>query len=175
MTTITTTMDTSNQLPVRTALKEIGFAVLYGGVASGLLDATDGVVAFYLMYGLNPIQVLQFIASGALGSKAFDGGLTTALLGMFYHFVIAFAAAGVFAVAAYWFRVFRDHWIVTGLIFGVLVWAFMNLIVVPNSAAEPPALTLPAVLNGVLGHAVFVGVAISYFTRQLANSSTRVN
>ncbi len=173
--TTTTTMDTSDQLVSGPAFKEVGLAVLYGGIAAGLLDATDGVVAFYLMYGLNPIQVLQFIASGAIGPKAFEGGLTTAGLGMFYHFVIAFAAAGVFAVAAYWFRALRDHWIVTGLFFGAFVWAFMNLLVVPNSAAQPPALTLPAVLNGVIGHAVFVGVAISYFTRHLANSTTRAN
>ncbi len=168
----TTLTSTPNQLVSGTDLKEIGRAVLYGGIASGLLDATDGVIAFYLMYGFNPIQVLQFIASGAIGSKAFEGGLATAGLGMFYHFVIAFAAAGVFAVAAYWFRIFRDHWIVTGLVFGALVWAFMNLYVVPNSAAQPPALTLPAVLNGIIGHALFVGVAISYFTRHLGSRHT---
>lgn len=171
--TTTTTIGASDQLVNGPTLKEVGLAVLYGGIASGLLDATDGVVAFYLMYGMNPIQVLQFIASGAMGSKAFEGGLTTAGLGMFYHFVIAFAAAGAFSVAAVWFRALRDHWIVSGLLFGAFVWAFMNLVVVPNSAAQPPALTLPAVLNGIIGHAIFVGVAISYFTRRWASSSTR--
>jgi hypothetical protein len=44
--TTATVISTPNQLVSGTDLKEIGQAVLYGGIASGLLDATDGVIAF---------------------------------------------------------------------------------------------------------------------------------
>jgi hypothetical protein len=49
---------------------------------------------------LNPIQVLQYIASGALGKSAFEGGLVTAALGAMFHFIIAWAAAAVFVLAS---------------------------------------------------------------------------
>ena len=49
-----------------------------------------------LTQGLNPIQVLQYIASGAMGQSAFQGGLATAALGAAFHFSIAWVAAGVF-------------------------------------------------------------------------------
>ena len=51
-------------------------AVLWGGLIAGALDATDGVVA-YGFQGLDPVQVLQYIASGVLGPASFKGGLAT--------------------------------------------------------------------------------------------------
>jgi hypothetical protein len=48
-------------------------AILWGGPIAGALDAMDGVVA-YGLEGLNPIQVLQYIASGLLGPSSFEGG-----------------------------------------------------------------------------------------------------
>jgi hypothetical protein len=44
--------------------------IFWGGLAAGILDAVDGVIAFGTQ-GLNSIQVLQYIASGALGQSAF--------------------------------------------------------------------------------------------------------
>ena len=44
-------------------------AIFWGGLVAGTLDAVDGVIA-YSTQGLNPIQVLQYIASGALGKSA---------------------------------------------------------------------------------------------------------
>lgn len=55
-------------------------AILWGGLIAGALDATDGVVA-YGFQGLNPIQVLQYIASGVFRPSSFKGGLATAGLG----------------------------------------------------------------------------------------------
>ena len=45
-------------------------AIFYGGLIAGILDATDGVVAYYFIGGLNPIRVLQFIASGFYGAES---------------------------------------------------------------------------------------------------------
>jgi hypothetical protein len=52
-------------------------AIFWGGLIAGVLDAIDGVIA-YRTQGLNPVQVLQYIASGALGKSAFQSGLATA-------------------------------------------------------------------------------------------------
>jgi hypothetical protein len=142
-------------------------AVLSGGLVSGVLDAINGVIAFYLALGLNPVQVLQFIASGALGDAAFDAGLPAAALGTFFHFLIAFVAAGVYvAIAARW-SLLRTHWILAGLAYGIGVWAFMNLGVLPLSAVRPVPMTLPLVLNGIVGHALNVGLPIAYFARKV--------
>jgi len=71
----------------------------WGGLTAGVLDSVDAVIAFGLK-GMNPIQVLQYIASGALGSEAFKGGLATAALGAALHFFIAFVVAAVYYTAS---------------------------------------------------------------------------
>lgn len=142
-------------------------AAAYGGLASGVLDALNGVVAFYAILGLNPIQVLQYIASGALGKKAFEGGLVSATLGVIFHFLIAFVAAAVYAIAAKNLRLLRSQWVAAGLIYGAWVWVFMNFGVLPFSSVAAPALTVSLVLNGVIGHALFVGLPIAYFSHRL--------
>ncbi|SRR5713226_9633695 len=52
------------------------------GFACGFLDITAALVV-YGFFGLKPMRLLQGIASGLLGPKAFSGGLATALLGYF--------------------------------------------------------------------------------------------
>jgi len=134
-------------------------------VVAGILDAIDGVIAFGTQ-GLNPIQVLQYIASGALGKSAFHGGLATASLGAGFHFSIAWVAAAVFVLASRRLEILKTHAVAAGLLYGGAVYFFMNYLVLPLSAVAPSAFHLGLFLNGVIGHALFVGLPISLFTRR---------
>src|SRR5260370_40706234 len=67
-------------------------ALLWAGFACGVLDITAALVV-YGFFGLKPMRLLQGIASGLLGPKAFSGGLAAAVLGVLCHFLIAFGAA----------------------------------------------------------------------------------
>jgi uncharacterized membrane protein YagU involved in acid resistance len=139
-------------------------AIFWGGLIAGVLDAIDGVIA-YGTQGLNPIQVLQYIASGALGKSAFQGGLTTAALGAVFHFSIAWVAAAVFVLASRRLEILKTHAVPAGLLYGAAVYFFMNYLVLPLSAVAPATFQLGLFLNGVIGHAVFVGFPISLFAR----------
>jgi len=74
-------------------------AIFWGGLSSGALDITAAFVV-YGSFGLKPIPLLQGIASGLLGARAWGGGLATAALGLFFHFFIAFSATAVYYAAA---------------------------------------------------------------------------
>jgi len=141
-------------------------ALFWGGLVAGALDAVDGVIA-YSTQGLNPIQVLQYIASGALGPSAFRGGLATAALGAAFHFTIAWAAAGAFVLAAPRFEILKTHAVLAGLLYGAAVYFFMNYLVLPLSAVAAGTFHLGLFLNGVIGHALFVGVPISLCARRI--------
>ncbi len=143
-------------------------AILVGGLAAGVLDAVDAVVAFKLVLGLGPIPIYQFVASGMLGPRAFSGGIATAALGLAIHFLIAFTAAAVFALASGQMQRLRESFIVAGLAYGVAVYAFMSYLVIPLSAIPPSPFSVPLFLNGVIGHALLVGLPISYFTYRYA-------
>jgi hypothetical protein len=140
-------------------------AISWGGLIAGVLDAIDGVIA-YGTQGLSPIQVLQYIASGALGKSAFEGGLATAALGAGFHFIIAWVAAAVFVLASRRLEILKTHAVLAGLIYGAAVYFFMNYIVLPLSAVAPATFQLGLLLNGVIGHAVFVGLPIALCARR---------
>ena len=140
-------------------------AILRGGLIAGILDAVDGVIAFGTQ-GLNPIQVLQYIASDALGQSAFRGGMATAALGAVFHFLIAWAAAAVFVFAGRWIRALKTQAVPVGLLYGVAVYFFMNYLVLPLSAVAPSPFHIGLFLNGVIGHALFVGLPSALYSRR---------
>ena len=53
-----------------------------------------------LKFWVLPMRTLQSVASGVPGRAAFTGGTLTALLGLLFHFLIAFTAATVFFAAS---------------------------------------------------------------------------
>jgi uncharacterized membrane protein YagU involved in acid resistance len=157
-------VNTATVLAQKQALTNVQ-AIFWGGLVAGVLDAVDGVIA-YGMQGLNPIQVLQYIASGALGKSAFQGGLATAARGAMFHFAIAWVAAAVFVLATGRLEILKTHAVLAGLIYGAAVYFFMNYLVLPLSAVAPATFQLGLFLNGVIGHAVFVGLPIALFARR---------
>ena len=144
-------------------------AIAIGGAVVGVLDAADGVVYAGITAGQNPIQVLQWIATGALGPSAFEGGLAAAALGAAMHFALAYAFTAAFVIAWSKVEAIRNHWLVAGAAWGAAVWAFMNLLVLPLSQV-PHEFTVASVLNGVVGHALTVGVAAAYVAKRVTGA-----
>ena len=140
-------------------------AILVGGGAAGVLDAIDAIVAFKVVLGFDPIPIYQFVASGMLGPAAFSGGVGTAFVGLMVHFVIAFSAASVFVAAAVRWPALLERALPAGAVFGVGVWAFMNFVVISLSRIPPSPFNLALFLNGIVGHALFVGIPISFAAR----------
>src|SRR3954447_9566542 len=75
-------------------------AILWGGLACGVFDITQAMIAFHLQAGATPARVLQSVASGLLGRASYQGGMKTAALGAFLHFFIAFSWASIYYVAS---------------------------------------------------------------------------
>lgn len=141
-------------------------AIFWGGLTAGVLDAIDGVIAFGTQ-GLNPIQVLQYIASGVLGQTSFERGLASAGLGTVLHFLIAFVVAAVYVAASRRLSFLSNYAVGFGAFYGVSVYFFMNYLVLPLSAVGHSPFKLGLLLNGVIGHAVFVGIPIACFARRI--------
>ena len=149
-------------------------AILWGGVVAGILDAADGVIA-YSFQGLNPVQVLQYIASGALGTAAFQGGLTAAGLGVVLHFFIALVVAAVYVLASRFFGILRTRPVLWGLLYGALVYLVMTYGVLPLSAVSRSPFSPGLFLNGIIGHALFVGLPIALYASRATGESYTPN
>jgi len=142
-------------------------AVLWAGFACGVLDITAALVVYGYL-GARPVRLLQGIASGLLGPRAFDGGLATALLGLLCHFFIAFGAATVYFVASRTIPVLVQHAVVSGALYGVAVYFFMNRVVLPLSAAAKRPFSLKLMIIGVVIHTLCVGLPISLSVRRFS-------
>lgn len=141
--------------------------ILYGGLVAGLLGVLDGVAVFAVQ-GRDPIQMLQYIASGAMGSDAFSGGYGTAALGTAFNFLIAFVTAAVYYEASRVLPALYQRPAIWGPIFGVTVYFVMNYVVLPLSAVPRSPFSLGLLLNGVIGHALLVGLPIALFASNSA-------
>jgi hypothetical protein len=142
-------------------------ALLCAGFACGVLDITAALVV-YSLYGLKPMRLLQGITSGLLGPKAFSGGLAAAVLGLLCHFFIAFGAAAVFLVASRTLGFLIEHAVVSGVLYGVAVYFFMNRIVLPLSAVAKRPFSLQMMMVGVVIHIFCVGLPISLCVRRFS-------
>jgi aryl-alcohol dehydrogenase-like predicted oxidoreductase len=84
--------------------------------------------------GIRPAQILRGIASGVLGPKSFYGGWPTAMLGATLHFLIAFSAASVFYGASRKPIFLTQRPVLSGALYGIVVYLFMYWVVLPLSA-----------------------------------------
>src|SRR5437879_8076838 len=104
-------------------------AVVWGGLASGVLDITAALIVYGYL-GAKPLRLLQGIAGGLLGPRAYSGGIATALLGLLCHFVIAFSAAAVYVAASRVTPFLVRHAVLCGALFGIAVFFFLSRVVV---------------------------------------------
>ena len=111
---------------------------------------------------------LLCVASGLIGPSAFNGGLATALLGLLCHFVIAFGAAAVYLLASRSFSFLTQQAVLSGVLYGVAVYFFMNRIVVPLSAVAKRPFSLQMMIIGVVIHIFCVGLPIALSVRRFS-------
>jgi len=76
---------------------------------------------------------MRFIASGLLGPTALAGGAKMAVLGTVLHYFIATTWATVFYLASRRLKFLIAQPLISGLLYGVLVYSFMAFVVVPLS------------------------------------------
>ena len=104
-------------------------AILYGTLTVGTLDLLDAFIFFYLRSGVQPVAILHSIASGLLGpTAARAGGLPTAALGFFLHFLIAFIIVSIYFLASRRIPILRSRPVVCGLAYGVLGYFVMTYV-----------------------------------------------
>lgn len=141
--------------------------VVCAGFACGVLDITAALIV-YGFFGAKPVPLLQGIASGLLGPRAFQGGLATAMLGLLCHFVIAFGAATVYFAASRAVPLLLQHAVASGALYGVAVYFFMSRVVLPLSAAARRPFSMKMMIIGVVIHIFCVGLPISLCVRRFS-------
>jgi uncharacterized membrane protein len=139
--------------------------VLAIGLFAGTLDIADALI-FNVLRGITPVMVLQYIASGLIGAASFRGGPATAGLGLVLHYLIALSWTTLFYIASRKVGILTQRPILSGLLYGAVIYLVMNFVVLPASGVPHPrsAMTMPALVNAVLALMLCLGVPVSVLT-----------
>lgn len=143
--------------PARGAVRTI----LLAWLVAGTLDILVAVTYYPLTAHITVISLLQGIASGLLGPRAFAGGVGTAVLGLACHYFIALIWTLVFFVVYPRLKILARNLIVTGLAYGVFVGLVMNLIVVPLSRTPKGPFSLSHFLIAIFILLFTIGLPIA--------------
>jgi hypothetical protein len=144
-------------------------AILLGGFLAGTIDIG---AATLVSRRHDSIYILHAIAAGLVGPESsFNGGLMTALLGLFLQWAMSIAIAAIFVGAAIYIPSLKRLWLIAGLSYGVAIFVVMNYVVVPLSALHVfPQFTLLSFSLNMLAMLVF-GTIVAWFAREEPSGS----
>lgn len=107
----------------------------------------------------------QWIASTALGRVAFTSrGFAAA--GAAMHAIVSIGWAGGYAYVAAASPLANRRWIISGVVYGLIVYAIMQIILLADGNFTYPP-TPNAFLNDLVAHALFFGLPVAYVVRAM--------
>jgi hypothetical protein len=144
--------------------------ILLAGLIAGALDITAACVNAYINNPkVTPDLVLRGVASGVFGPQARTGGNEMIFFGLLFHFIIATGFAALFVLLSQKLRFLTKHFVISGLIYGIVVWAIMSLVVVPLSQVTAPPIWKRFVWNKALVQVLIlmfmIGLPIAWVTK----------
>ncbi|HEY0066098.1 MAG TPA: hypothetical protein VGB46_02005 [Flavisolibacter sp.] len=136
--------------------------VLWTGLLVGVLDLLAALTSYYLNSGRNPMNVIRYIASAVFGPKAFAGDPSMLFWGFLFHFLIAMC----FTLFFFWLyprlRLHSLPRLLTALMYGLLIWAVMNLLVLPQTQAPRAPFEWTNAITNMLILIAMIGLPLSF-------------
>ncbi len=144
--------------------------ILRAGLLAGTLDI---LAAILILAKGNAEGTLKFIASGVFGNMAFSGGYDMVALGTVFHYFIATSfAAGYFLVYPRLPLLQKNKW-ASGVLFGLFVWAVMNLLAVPLSHAPQGPFAWDSALKNMAILVVCIGLPIAWLAERFYSTNQK--
>jgi hypothetical protein len=167
MTTIPTVNETR-----RYAEASILKTIAWVGLLAGTLDITFACIQVYIMRGTGPEIVLRYIASGAFGKAAFSGGWGMPLVGLLFHYIIAYSFTTLFFILYPAIRVMSKSVAATAIVYGIFIYVVMNLLVLPLTKIPPITFHLDKALMAAGILITAIGLPLSIFARKFYNGKS---
>ncbi|RUL61388.1 hypothetical protein EKH79_17265 [Dyella dinghuensis] len=125
---------------------------------------------WHATYDVPPARLIQNIASGLLGKRAFAGGENTVLLGVVLQYFMISLMVGTYYVTSRRIKALNAKPWLWGLLYGLVLYVTMNHVVVPLSAAPRGPVIASWIILSIVVHLV-IGVTVALGARWAANKS----
>jgi hypothetical protein len=139
-------------------------AILLATLVCGTLDAAAATTQAATL-AVPAQRVWQSVASGIMGSRAFERGWRSGVFGLALHFVISFLISTVYVLASRRMPFLLRHALIAGALFGIGVYLVMNYMVLPLSRRPKRPFNLKFATTQLLIHIVIVGWSIALSAR----------
>ena len=117
----------SNSKPPGTGIS----VIIKAGLLAGTLDILSAFLYSYIKRGTQPQTVLQNISKFALGKTTFSDSTILTVTGLLVHFAIAMSWTILFFILYRQLKLMKQNKIITGIVYGLVVWTVMNIVVLP--------------------------------------------
>lgn len=144
---------------------------LVAGVVAGILIQGYLIVTTVLPAHMSVVQAWQWIASAAIGDVAFTNP-AYAYFGLLIHLIISIAWAGGYAYLAQEREFMNRRWAISGLVYGLIVYIFMDILLLGARKFVPPVSAL-SLLNVLIAHCVFFGLPIAFVVARMSSGVMR--
>ncbi|HEY9260636.1 hypothetical protein [Chitinophaga sp.] len=141
--------------------------VLLAGLIAGTLDILSASVYFTIATHGQPLSKLfAYISSGVFGKEAFNGNPAMTIYGLLFHYLIALTWSFIFLSIYPKIPNLRKYPVATGLAYGLMVWSFMQFVVLPLSQVPLGPLRLVSALLNIAILMVMIGLPLSFIARR---------
>jgi len=158
MSTITNSKDKPAGVPVSLIIK--------AGLLVGALDICFAFLYSYIRSGTTPQTVLQYISKVAFGKTTFTDPTMQAITGLLVHFTIALVWTVLFFILYRYLKLAKQNKIITGIVYGLVVWAAMNMIILPLWNNKPFVFNAESSSINALILIVAIGVPLSFLAHK---------
>jgi hypothetical protein len=140
--------------------------IIKAGLLAGTLDILCAFVYFYIKTRKNPLNVLVYVSKVALGKTTFtDTGLQQ-ITGLLVHFAIAMSWTVLFFILYRYIKLMRLNKIITGIVYGLVVWTVMNIVILPLWNNKPFVFNTESATVNALILIVAIGMPLSFMAHR---------
>ncbi len=146
--------------------RDTGSTIALATAVAGTLDILSAC-CYALLAGGTPVRMLRGVSGAILGEG--KSSAIAPVVGLALHFSIMAVMVTVFVLAARRLPVLVARPVASGIGYGLLTWAVMNLIVLPlRWPSLFPKFTALALSEQLFSHIVLVGVPIALIVSRRA-------
>ncbi len=147
-----------------------GKLIVLAGLLAGVMDGSAAMIQTAIG-GRTQEGLFRYISSGIFGNEAFTGSYMMVVYGVLLHFFIAMSWTVIFYFLFPTLRQWFKNPVVLGVLYGLFVWAIMNLVVLKlaNTPKGPFNLERAAIAAAVL--IVCIGLPISLMFNKFYKST----
>jgi hypothetical protein len=147
--------------------------ILKATIIAGIMDISVACINAYISSKVTPTVLLKYVASGAFGASAFDGGYNMMAMGLLFHFIIVFACTTIYFMSYPYLSFLKKNIFINSILIAAIAWIVTTLIIVPNSKINPPSLIFLKQLKLFTILIFCIGFPISYFAQKYYSSKNK--